>query len=208
MKVKATALWACIFLVAMVLVTVAPPAQAAGSSAGNSIEAKPYTVDSTTPGAPAQTTLPSMGWYLFKMVLSLGIIGGLAYGAVRWFPRNLNLMNGGEYISVYDQYSLGQNKGIYIAEIGGRIMALGVTDNNITLLSEINDPDLIRDMRENHVNRAATVPVEQNLLSRLLGKVGVQKELPFSTHISQQIAKLQQISQGEQPKERGKDDVT
>lgn len=181
-------------LLFLIMVPVSLAFAAAGAP-DNSIESKPYTADAAEPGAvPAQTELPSMGWYLAKMVFSLGLIGGLAYGAMRLFPRKLNLLPGGDYISVYDQYYFGPNKGVYIAEIGGKVMALGVTEQNISVLGEISDEALIRDMRENHLTKQTGGPPARD---------GVT---PFSTHIRQQILKLQDIAQGKVNKTDGKDD--
>lgn len=193
-----------------IMVYSLPVAFAAGQNnstvADDNIESRPYTADTGSPATVESNELPSMGGYLLKMIFSLAVIGGLAYATLRLFPRNLALGHTGEYITVYDTQPLGQNKGIYIAEIGGKVLALGVTDHNITILSEITDGDLIRDMRENHVARQAEIAARQDGWQKLLQRLNTSRDMPFSTHISRQISKLQQITQGEQPKVQGKDD--
>jgi flagellar protein FliO/FliZ len=199
-----------VILVILLLLSSAIAWAAPGGSSDNSIETKPYTGDYSEPKSPEKTELPSMGWYLLKMIVSLAVISGLAYVTLRLVPRKLSPLSGGDFISVYDQYFLGPNKGIYIAEIGGRIVALGVTDHNITVISEILDADLIKEMRENHLTRKS-IPgwggTGIKTLRSLLTNGSQAKQLPFSSHIRQQITKLQEIAQGKEHQGNGKDDT-
>lgn len=199
-----------ILLLLALLLLGSSVAQAAPGGPDNSIESRPYPVDTGTPDSREKVELPSMGWYLAKMVLSLAVIAGFAYAALRLVPRKLSLLPGGDFISVYDQYFLGPNKGIYIAEIGGRVVALGVTDHNITVISEISDPDLIREMRESHLTGKSQPrwgETGARIFRDVLGTGSPGKQLPFSSHIRQQIAKLQEIAQGKEHRADGKDDT-
>ncbi len=193
------------------LLLASPTAQAApGGNADNSIESRPYTAEAITPAGQEQAELPSMGSYLFKMVLSLAVIFGLSYAGLKIFPRKLSLLPGGDFISVYDQYSLGPNKGIYIAEIGGKVVALGVTDHNISVIAEIADQDLIREMRENLVTSKRPNNWEETkakLLQSIMGSASPNNQMPFSSHLRQQISKLQDIAQGKVKGAKGKDDT-
>ena len=44
---------------------------------------------------------------------------------------------------------LGTNRSVCVVKIAGRVFLLGVTDNNITLLSEITDNEEIEALQEN-----------------------------------------------------------
>lgn len=199
-----------LLLLALLLLGSSVAQAAPGGSPDNSIESRPYTADTGIPKSQEKVELPSMGWYLLKMVLSLAVITGLAYVTLRLVPRKLSLQPGGDFISVYDQYFLGPNKGIYIAEIGGRVVALGVTDHNISVIGEISDPELIREMRENQATKkpqSGWGEAGARIFRDVLGTGPQGNQLPFSSHIRQQISKLQEIAQGKVHQANGKDDT-
>lgn len=82
---------------------------------------------------------------MMKLGLGLGLVILLAWGAV-WLLRRSSLgqqLGGaGQVIRVVERSFLGPKKAIYLVEIGGRILALGVTEENISALTEWQEGEL------------------------------------------------------------------
>ncbi len=79
---------------------------------------------------------------LLQLVLVLGVILAAAWSVIRLFGKKVNNKMQGTWMHVVDEVVLGQNRGIVLCEVGGQIYALGVTDKEINLLFEVNDPKL------------------------------------------------------------------
>lgn len=82
---------------------------------------------------------------IVKTILALIIIGILIVGLLRFFFKDKSsLFSGGaRCINVLATHPLSPNKYIQIVEISNKIIILGITDNNINLLTEITDTDTI-----------------------------------------------------------------
>jgi len=93
---------------------------------------------------PADT--PGVFWMVVQMILALGLILVLAWGAIRIFGSGLRSRMQGNYVRILDEVALGANRSVVVIEIGGKSMLLGVTDHQITMLGELQDPQLIQDM--------------------------------------------------------------
>ena len=84
-----------------------------------------------------------MGESLFsiiaKLAVGLGLVIFLVWGSV-WLLRKSALGQKfgatGDTIQVLERSFLAPKKSIYLVEIGGRVLALGVTEENIALLTE------------------------------------------------------------------------
>lgn len=85
---------------------------------------------------------------LFQLLLVLGIIVAAAWSIIRLFGRQVNAKMQGTWINVVDEVVLGQNRGIMLCEVGGKIYALGVTDKEISLLFEVDNPKLLEEISQ------------------------------------------------------------
>ena len=98
-------------------------------------------VDSTVAAAD-MTALPDVSSLITRMVLSLGVVLLLIWGAVHVLQRlsgNSNKLGGAEsHIRVLDRTYLAPKKAVYVLKIGSRSLAVGVTDNQITPLAELD----------------------------------------------------------------------
>ncbi|NPV92039.1 MAG: FliO/MopB family protein [Firmicutes bacterium] len=95
---------------------------------------------------PEKAELPSMAGLFFKIVLCLAVIVALTYGLMRLLKRQFRTSDS-SLINVIDQISLGPNRGVYLANIAGRIVALGITDHQIVKILEIDDPAVIEQLK-------------------------------------------------------------
>ncbi|MGF7185201.1 flagellar biosynthetic protein FliO [Desulfitispora alkaliphila] len=73
---------------------------------------------------------------LIKVILGLIIVLALLMLLLRFIKKNQRAFSSG-HIKVLDFTSLGANKGIAIVKVGSKTLVLGVTDNNITQITEL-----------------------------------------------------------------------
>ena len=75
---------------------------------------------------------------------------------------------------VYLQLPLGPNRSVCVVELFGRVFVLGVTDANIRLITEIDDPETLEEIR-------SAAPMEGGVFSEQFGSLSdfVQKIPPL-----------------------------
>jgi len=147
---------------------------------------------------PQASPMPSMAVLFIKLVLSLLIIVGLAYLTMRFLRKSMKVSSRGETISVLDQYAFSMNKGIYITQIAGKVYVLGVTDQNISLISEITDEEVIGEMIEKAKAREAEGVIPPGILDQIMPSrlnLPGSRQKSFNEHIKKQIQRLQSITE-------------
>lgn len=77
--------------------------------------------------------------YLISVIIAFAFVAGLAYFVSRFLGQKLGGMNSAKSSKVLESLPLGNNKALYVVEIAGKVVVLGVTDHNINLLQEITD---------------------------------------------------------------------
>lgn len=93
------------------------------------------------------STLEVIGNLLLAL-LGFGLVIVLAYYATKKLGKRFSIKcSGNKNIKILESVSIGQNKMIMIVETAGKTMLVGVTPNEITLISEL-DGNLI-DKEEN-----------------------------------------------------------
>ena len=80
------------------------------------------------------------------LLVVLALVIGLAYVLRRASGRMRRTGAGG--ILVLAQVPLGPSQFLSVVDVGGEVLVLGVTEHSVTALSEIEDPDLIVQLRE------------------------------------------------------------
>lgn len=88
---------------------------------------------------PVPVTQFSVGALLFRLVISLVVVIGLAVVLIKLLQRRNLTTSTGHWMRIIDQVGIGPNRALLLTEIAGRIYILAVTDHNISLLLEIND---------------------------------------------------------------------
>lgn len=96
----------------------------------------------STAVADGVAALPDVSSLITRMVLSLGAVLLLIWGAVhilqRMSGRSAKPGGGESHIRVLDRTYLAPKKAVYVLKIGSRSLAVGVTDNQITPLAELD----------------------------------------------------------------------
>lgn len=102
-----------------------------------------------------------------KLILVLGLILAAAWAIINLFGRQVTKKMQGSWLHIADEVMLGQNRGIVLCEIGGRVYALGVTEGQISLLFEVENPDLLEEIK---ANEEQGPPPEQDRIRQWLDK--------------------------------------
>lgn len=115
-----------------------------------------------------------MDWLsLIGMCLCVAVILYLAY----WFTRRIaagnlggNMPSGGGHMRIYDRMPLGQNKAVVVARVGLRWLVLGVSDEQITLLTELSEEESRIWRQTKQVSGEAATPKFSDIISDVLRK--------------------------------------
>ena len=87
----------------------------------------------------------SFFWSFFKMVAALAVVIALMMVALhfmkKYFFHSLPDVNGTALINIVSTRHLGPKCSIMLVEVLGQLVLLGVSNQQISILSNINDPD-------------------------------------------------------------------
>jgi len=132
-----------VFVLMAVMILLSGFMQRGTASGASSIENKKLDIKYEEPAAVPGTNIAGS---LLRLVLSLAFITGTAWVVLRFVGKRVNSRMQGDWIQVIDELILGPNKGIILCEVGGRIVAVGVTDHQISTLFEVTDEALVEEM--------------------------------------------------------------
>lgn len=91
-----------------------------------------------------QVSSPSTFGLFLRMVISLLIVIGLVYLVVRIFKKNSGIADTDDsFLRRVAVLSIGSGKSVQIVTLLENAYLIGVTDNNINLISEIKDKELV-----------------------------------------------------------------
>ena len=85
--------------------------------------------------------------YVLSLLAVFAIVFVMAYVATKFLGGRFNARISGQGGRVLENLPLGPNRSVCIVEMADRVFLLGVTDQSITLLSEIIDPEEIERLR-------------------------------------------------------------
>lgn len=77
--------------------------------------------------------------YLFSLLVVFLFVSGMAYFVSKLIGQKLGGVGLSKSSRVLESLPLGANKSLCIVEMAGKVMLIGVSDHNITLLKEITD---------------------------------------------------------------------
>lgn len=149
---------------------------------------------------PENVESPSLILNVFKLVLVMGVIIAAAWSVIQLFGKQANAKMQGTWLHVVDEVMLGQNRGIVLCEIDGKLYALGVTDGQINLLFEIDNPSLIDEIGEgeygfNQNNTSSFMSLIYDKIGRLFRTSNsLSGEKGFHLMMQEQSQKIKGIS--------------
>jgi flagellar protein FliO/FliZ len=122
---------------------------------------------------PAGTSWLSTIAYLVTLLVTFVVVIALAYFTSRFLGQRMSRFSGAGDNRVLASLPLGQNRGVFVVEVAGKFLVLGVTDHSVNFLQEITDPAVIERLRAT----TPTLPPSQ-----------------FDAVFQRQLASLQQMS--------------
>lgn len=160
-----TAVAAIAIIVGLLLVGGTPPAAAPapppvdkastngradiGERDGGQYLVRDYTEFSDNPVAD----LPSSDWLglLMGMLIKLALVIAIFYAAVwalrRYLLQGRSPVLARKPVSVLGAQNLSPNRTVYILEIGRKVLVVGATQTQMSLLAEVTDPDAVDELR-------------------------------------------------------------
>ena len=116
---------------------------------------------------PSQMSWWSTLAYLVSLVAVFAFVVVMAYFASKFLSGKFGRSISGTGGKMLEHLPLGPNKSVCIVEIGGRILLLGVTDQQITMLGEITDQQEIERLRR----QVLVQPVESGAFASQLSSL-------------------------------------
>ncbi|HWR43155.1 flagellar biosynthetic protein FliO [Sporomusa sp.] len=98
------------------------------------------------PQPPTSSWLAASG-YVVSLILTFLLVLGLAYFTSRFLAQKINAPAGLNSGKIHTTLPLGPNRAVYVIEIAGKFMVLGVTEQTISLLKEITSPEDIEQLK-------------------------------------------------------------
>lgn len=103
--------------------------------------------------------------YIFYLALVLGI-GFLAIYGIKLFTTKYNALGGGDLVNILEVKYIAPGKAVCLVEIAGKVLALGLTGNNINLLSEFTETDHVEALRNAAAKKPEPLQPFQGILER------------------------------------------
>lgn len=153
-------------LILVLSVVLSPDCLAAAADAAGSGGGYLSGYENTDP-KPSQMSWWSTLAYLVSLVAVFAFVVVMAYFASKFLSgrfQNQNTSAGGRLL---EHLALGPNKSVCVVEIADKLLLLGVTDHQITLLGEIEDPEEIDRLRR----QAVAQPVDGSAFASQLGSL-------------------------------------
>jgi len=135
----------------------------------------------------------------FKLILVLGIILAAAWAIIQLFKKQYNAKMQGTWMHVVDEVMLGQNRGIVLCEVGGKVYALGVTDKEINLLFEVDNPKLMEEISlGNYAGDVVNTPSWPDWITQIAKQIQLKKKpaapMKFQNIMQEQSRKIKELA--------------
>lgn len=90
----------------------------------------------------------SYGWLMLKTLFVLGLLAAGFYMFFRFIQQKSGIqLSGQNVVQVLSVVPLGPGKTLHVVDMAGKVFLLGVSENNINLLTEVKDKDEIDRIR-------------------------------------------------------------
>ena len=121
-----------------------------------------------------QATDVNMGALLFRTILSLIVVFGILYLVVFGLKKAMGQKgsgkNSGISLKVIGSTFLGPKKAVYVVQVIDRVLILGVTDAQVSMLSEISDEETLKTLRPiQNAQKSSTASFSEHLNAMLKG---------------------------------------
>ena len=166
-------LWpGCALVLAVLFVAVDPVSAAEQTAVGGGYLAG---YENTDP-QPTAISWWSTAAYLVSLFAIFAFVVGMAYFAARYLGGHFAQQRTGAGGQILAHLPLGPNRSVCVVQMAGKCFLLGVTEQNITLLSELDDQEMIARLQREQEEH----PISGDMFSKQFGALGdlVQKIPP------------------------------
>lgn len=143
----------------------------------------------------------SYGWLIFKTILILGTLVAGFYFFFQYVTKKAGIQTVGQnVVQVLSIVPVGQNKFLQVVDMAGKILVLGVSDNNINLITEIHDKDEIDRIRLLSSRSAPQTPGGfQEFVTNQIGRVvervrGSDKDAQYRSDLDYEKDSMQHLN--------------
>lgn len=130
------------------------------------------------PQQPAASSALSTFAYVVSLIITFAAVIALSYIASKFLGKKLGVPGFSGDNRILVSLPLGSNKAIYIVEIAGKFLVLGVTDHNINVLQEITAPEEIEKLKNLTPKQQAMPPFERVFENQLTSLQHMSKKFP------------------------------
>lgn len=106
--------------------------------------------DKTDPGSDFNRG----SWYWVWALFSLIMVVALAYWATRFLAGKFGVVQA-KHLKVAESLFLGPNRHLYLLLVDKKVLLIGSSENGLTLIKEIDDPDFYEEVQKTAVNNQA-----------------------------------------------------
>lgn len=131
------------------------------------------------PQQTASTSWLSTMAYVLSLLLTFALVLLLAYFASRILGQKMGSVVGSSENRILTSLPLGPNRFIYVVEVAGKYLIVGVTEQAIQLLDEVTDPTVIERLKQQPLYS------QDNPLDRVF-----QKQITSLQHLSRKFPSI------------------
>jgi flagellar protein FliO/FliZ len=112
-------------------------------------------------GAGAVAAPPATSaWGIFRVILTLAVVAAAIYGMVFFIKRAARGGRGQDpFLKILASAPLGANRGAYVIAVGSKAWLVGAAESGVSLISEIDDKDVLNAMLLEDSRKSAEAPV-------------------------------------------------
>lgn len=130
------------------------------------------------PSQPAASSAFSTFAYVISLVLTFMVVIGLAYATSKYLGQRMGKLNSSGDNRIIYTLPLGANKAVYMVEVAGKFLVLGVTEHTINLLNEVTSPEEIEKLKALTPLSQPMSPFEQVFERQLSSLHHMSKKFP------------------------------
>lgn len=129
-------------------------------------------------------------WQIIKFIFFFALVIGLVFATTKLVGKRVGGARGGKFLHVIEGVPMGQKSGLYLIELGGRVLMVGVTESRMSLLTTFDGPEATRLLAEG----GEEVPVEE---APPVSLFGFRRKAPggrtFAEEMQEKIERLRAI---------------
>jgi len=110
---------------------------------------------------------------ILSIILAVILIG--SYLVKHFWPRGSGLMGNNRWIKVIAASYIAPKKTISLVEVAGEVLVLGLTDNQIAMLTKVTDEQMIHRLKASQEKKDMGAPFFQQL-KFLMNRYGCERE--------------------------------